>query len=77
MSKTDPNEPAFPRIHRYASQNGITIRDYFAAKAMQALVGSVYESDSQLEVRNEVQLAEQAYAFADAMLVAREPKEPA
>jgi hypothetical protein len=45
-------------------QDGMTLRDYFAAKAMQALLG--YE-ESTLENDAEV-----AYAMADAMLKARE-----
>ena len=43
-------------------QNGMTLRDYFAAKAMlRTSVGSSYE-----------QLAKNAYEIADAMLKARE-----
>jgi GTPase SAR1 family protein len=43
-------------------QNGMTLRDYFAAKAMlRTSVGSSYE-----------QLAKTAYEIADAMLKARE-----
>lgn len=50
---------------------GMTLRDYFAAKAMQAIVGAAYLPDSELAVRSELQLAEQAYEFADAMIKAR------
>jgi hypothetical protein len=71
------NPPAFPTSHEepddYNGHNngkktvidqGMTMRDYFAAKAMQALLG--YE-ESTLENDAEV-----AYKMADAMLKARE-----
>jgi hypothetical protein len=45
-----------------AAQTGMTLRDYFAAKAMlRTSVGSSYE-----------QLAKNAYEIADAMMKARE-----
>ena len=59
------NPPAFPKtpfIGVGTPQNGMTLRDYFAAKAMlRTSVGSSYE-----------QLAKTAYEIADAMLKARE-----
>jgi hypothetical protein len=30
---TNPEQPAFPRDHRYDGHNGMTLRDYFAAHA--------------------------------------------
>jgi hypothetical protein len=59
------NPQAFP-THPDAplSCDGMTLRDYFAAKAMQVLLG--YE-ESTLENDAEV-----AYAMADAMLKTRE-----
>jgi hypothetical protein len=42
----------------------MTLRDYFAAKAMQALIPSGQNVDS-------MKYAESAYALADAMLKAR------
>ena len=47
-------------------QNGMTLRDYFAAKAMQAIV-SVLDVDMSHE-----SYADWAYRQADAMLKARE-----
>jgi hypothetical protein len=65
------NPPAFPSSNEVtlndwvsSGHSGMTLRDYFAAKAMQALLG--YE-ESTLENDAEV-----AYAMADAMLKARE-----
>jgi len=57
----DKIEQAFPNPHR-TDMTGMTLRDYFAAKAMlRTSVGSSYE-----------QLAKTAYEIADAMLKARE-----
>jgi hypothetical protein len=69
--------PAFPRIaqryidqtNEYAyvqEQEGMSLRDYFAAKAMQGFAGA--ESASLPSVAN---IAEWAYSMADAMLEAR------
>ena len=56
-------EKAFPNPH-LTNETGMTLRDYFAAKAMlRTSVGSSYE-----------QLAKNAYEIADAMLEAREQK---
>ena len=62
--------PAFPAHHfdLAEGEHGMTLRDYFAAKAMQALFAS-------LEAGKEHQVASipgTAYAVADAMLRARE-----
>lgn len=59
----DTGGPAFPVGTSY---QGMTLRDYFAAKAMQGMIvdpGSGYSND---------ELASFAYAVADAMLKARE-----
>ena len=62
------NPPAFPIVIDLGDgvkyQTGMTLRDYFAAKAMQALLG--YEEST---LQND---AEVAYKMADAMLKARE-----
>lgn len=70
MSNIDTGGPAFPRNildHGHgvtvAHESGMTLRDYFAAKALPAM----------LEVCSTNQrAAEEAYAVADAMLKARE-----
>ena len=62
--------PAFPTLlepgngHEASDQPGMTLRDYFAAKAMAALLG-IGDGGEQ------VALAEEAYEVADAMLEAR------
>ena len=61
------NPPAFPIVIDMGDgvkyQNGMTLRDYFAAKAMQALI----DNDGLFS-----EIPTQAYALADAMLKARE-----
>jgi len=60
MSNTNTGGPAFP-THLNLTQ-GMTLRDYFAAKAMAQLVHNRTPWDA----------AEEAYQYADAMLKARE-----
>lgn len=74
MSNTNTGGPAFPVADPFAVkcpstdvealrlQQGMTLRDYFAAKAMQML-----RSDLSVDWT-----AERAYEMADAMLKARE-----
>lgn len=71
--------PAFPLLdwtHDGQSQvaqystGGMTLRDYFAAKAMQAIVWGWTEG----EAKHAANMANESYAFADAMLAARESK---
>jgi len=81
MSTQKEGGPAFPspRWEGWGSpQEGMTLRDYFAAKAMQSLLmqpDRVADAITSLgldksEVANHVSLG--AYHFADAMLKARE-----
>lgn len=49
---------------------GMTLRDYFAAKAMQGIVASVGAAQMRVD-----EAADFAYLIADAMLAAREKKE--
>jgi hypothetical protein len=61
------NEPAFPAMHFDLAENehGMTLRDYFAAKAMYAdMTDGVHENDFAL-------VSARAYKMADAMLKAR------
>ncbi len=58
------NEPAFPYQNHHGHKfMGMTLRDYFAAKAMQALI----DNDHLF-----FEIPTQAYELADAMLKARE-----
>ena len=66
MSNTNTGGPAFP-VEQH-DKDGMTLRDYFAAKAMQGMVNYGPWSDNQ----DRMQIAESAYKMADAMLEARE-----
>jgi len=55
---------AFPNSNR-TDETGMSLRDYFAAKAMQGLLAS--DVNASLKV-----FANQAYAVADAMMEARD-----
>ena len=57
---------AFPNPHR-TDELGMTLRDYFAAKALQAIIMSVDDKDDM-----SAPITESAYKWADAMMKARE-----
>lgn len=58
---------------RIVWQEGMTLRDYFAAKAMQALI-TCGKYNGIVGVNNyEINRAKDAYAVADALLKARQP----
>ena len=61
------NEAAFPNPH-LRDGSGMTLRDYFAAKAMQGM----FCNDTSFATQWQGQVARDAYAMADAMLKARE-----
>ena len=61
------NAPAFPTVMIGELEGGMTLRDYFAAKAMQAIVSRGIVNEVPLEI-----YATNAYKMADAMLKARE-----
>jgi hypothetical protein len=73
MSNTNTGGPAFPvlivdRPKELAHFNGMTLRDYFAAKAMQGMFDYWHENPN-LEFEH---IASCSYDMADAMLKARE-----
>jgi len=61
----DKIEQAFPNPHR-TDMTGMTLRDYFAAKALSGLINYSPEPDEHKAI------AELCYSLADAMLKARE-----
>ena len=73
MSNTDTGGPAFPMPMTMMTaehianepESGMTLRDYFAAKAMQGFISRGGDYDAEFD-------ADRAYAYADAMLKARE-----
>jgi hypothetical protein len=62
------NTPAFPWTHDNRTCMGMTLRDYFAAKAMQGILSSPHFPQ---DMRGDT-LAKLAHCAADAMLEARE-----
>lgn len=67
------NPPAFP-IHWENHSEGMTLRDYFAAKAMQGLMHNYHPCDF-LEHKGWIEdISMASYQMADAMLAAREQK---
>lgn len=74
MINTKTGGPAFPseyfdpQLQRARAVNGMTLRDYFAAKAMQGNLASMVEGQE----FDPSMGAEWAYKVADAMLKARE-----
>ena len=68
-------EPAFPANHFDLAENehGMTLRDYFAAKAIPTLIGNFLSKDLDLTDPNGWMdgLAMDAYSMADAMMKAR------
>jgi hypothetical protein len=83
MSNTNTGGPAFPGVDELSKPyEGMTLRDYFAAKAMQAAIQhhGVYDETQNrgLETTATIleyhcdAMASTAYVYADAMLKARE-----
>ena len=63
--------PAFPTSNGGSPDDGMTLRDYFAAKAMQGDIAGLSRHLHQYD-GNELRIkAEAAYLMADAMLKAR------
>ena len=79
MSTKNTGGAAFPipkdRDISYSHKNGMTLRDYFAAKALEGLISKMaFELHADHEKAKEVHkyLARSAYSYADAMLAERE-----
>jgi hypothetical protein len=65
------NQPAFPSP--YDDAEGMTLRDYFAAKALAPIIADWYAfGDMPGDYCNADAIAKVAYKMADAMLKARE-----
>jgi hypothetical protein len=77
MSAIDDGGAAFPiplddRPGAYPAESGMTLRDYFAAKAMQGLLAQSMGTALSSEPED---AAEYAYETADAMLKARKEQQ--
>jgi hypothetical protein len=77
MSNTNTGGPAFPRSGDFNAQTGMTLRDYFAAKAMQ-IMWDAYDKGycglNNNDAPNVEIIAKGAYQMAKAMIAAREAK---
>ena len=79
MNQHNNGGPAFPVIDHLTRERvvsahpGMTLRDYFAAKAMQGELSAQCEESGHYAPDGKA-LADRCYAFADAMLKAREAK---
>lgn len=72
MTTKGTGGPAFPQMMELgASFTGMTLRDYFAAKAMQTFLGSEYTSEHGLTEGWMKSLSRESYLVADAMLAER------
>jgi hypothetical protein len=82
MSTKDDGGPAFPFGTEYTRRDyfgneevmhenepGMTLRDYFAAKAMQSIVAVLHQGIRPVDLEK---LAKDAYAIAHEMMIARE-----
>ena len=74
MSAIKDGGPAFPRNYDADGHNGMTLRDYFAAKALPAYLSHVSDGGAAILSRCYAEAAKEAYEIADAMLDAREAK---
>ena len=73
------NQPAFPtqffdaEKQAWIRDKGMTLRDYFAAKAMQGFAAAcANEEDFESWIDDKHGMAKSAYMWADAMMEARE-----
>ncbi len=72
------NEPAFPTVMLNKPEGGMTLRDYFAAKAMQGIFKSAIDwfptsqkaDEETLKIFKDI--AQDSYAMANEMMKARE-----
>ena len=67
------NIPAFPNSH-YSNVYGMTLRDYFAAKAMQGMFANPDDSHENYDLSYDdyvKEIARCAHKMADAMMKAR------
>ena len=82
MTERNTGGWAFPRVrylkdeHPIGIETGMTLRDYFAAKAMQAMLTSpefmvVVTADQAVGANARERVSNVAYRYADAMLEAR------
>lgn len=74
MSDIKTGGPAFPAQTLSGSAYGMTLRDYFAAMALQGLLAGRPNDPEAMKAMTGKLWAISAYAAADAMMAQREPQ---
>lgn len=75
-NKKPKNPNAFPIEYQDGEfQTGMTLRDYFAAKAMEGVIASTEGIGLEINWRHCDIIAKKAYMYANAMLKEREKQE--
>lgn len=69
MSTEKDGGIAFPSVSVHDENRGMTLRDYFAAKALQGMLSALDASG--LNYSNPEMMAEHAFVFADKMIAER------
>jgi hypothetical protein len=73
MKHTNTGGQAFPLLFTHATtQEGMTLRDYFAAQALQGAISQGLFNAAKAEQSYAEYLSSVVYVYADAMLKARE-----
>lgn len=80
MSEKNTGGPAFPMLRNHVDtmrglnidSNGLTVRDYFAAKALQGILANYSGHIGTDHPSENMNIALAAYSMADTMLKARE-----
>ena len=67
------NLSAFP-TPPVIGDKGMSLRDYFAAKAMQAIISGEYATRAEFKVNDAETVAERSYEYANAMLAASDKR---
>ena len=70
----DTSDYAFPRPGQFSQQTGMTLRDWFAGQALQAIVTKhkpFVSADNKVWNKASQRAAAGAYEYADAMLAER------
>ena len=68
MNYTNTGGPAFPTVMVDKPEGGMTLRDYFAAKAMQSLI---INTDENSAFEADLWVGNMSYDIADALLKAK------
>ena len=74
MSEINTGGPAFPMVAQNWNREGMSLRDYFAAKAMPVHMAALSTWDAGSQEAWQKEISRLSYMTADAMLKARGEK---